>query len=208
MKERLQGEQDDVPCEWVHRNGCADRLVGLVGKVCPLPRRQFVVVCWFLNVPATCKCISGTDLLRQSYVLPHWDRSYRSHFPPHPVTVYWHRARPVPVLAVYRQVPGRVATGVSILKSLVWLDSEKKSRRKGEFLSLQESCSVVANHNAVFRMTRWPIALTSVSAAQGRKWEVTDCPARVLLIWNGIARGPVQSCNVCREHCDLDCNLW
>ena len=30
-----------------------------------------------------------------------------------------------------------------------------------------------------------------------------DCPARVLLIWNGIARGPVQSCNVCREHCDL-----
>ena len=40
------------------------------------------------------------------------------------------------------------------------------------------------------------------------KWEVTDCPARVLLIWNGIARGPVQSCNVCREHCDLDCNLW
>ena len=40
------------------------------------------------------------------------------------------------------------------------------------------------------------------------KWEVTDCPARVLLIWNGIARGRVQSCNVCREHCDLDCNLW
>ena len=26
--------------------------------------------------------------------------------------------------------------------------------RKGEFLSLQESCSVVANHNAAFRMTR------------------------------------------------------
>ena len=24
-----------------------------------------VVVCWLLNVPATCKCISGTDLLRQ-----------------------------------------------------------------------------------------------------------------------------------------------
>ena len=36
--------------------------------------------------------------------------------------------------------------------------------RKGEFLSLQESCSVVANHKAAFRMTRWPIALTSVSA--------------------------------------------
>ena len=31
----------------------------------------FVVVCWLLNVPATCECISGTDLLRQFYALPH-----------------------------------------------------------------------------------------------------------------------------------------
>ena len=45
-----------------------------------------------LNVPATCECISGTDLLRQFYVLSHWDRSCRSNFPSHPVTVYWHRA--------------------------------------------------------------------------------------------------------------------
>ena len=34
-----------------------------------------VVVCllvgWLLNVPATCECISGTDLHRQFYVLPH-----------------------------------------------------------------------------------------------------------------------------------------
>ena len=51
-----------------------------------------VVVCWLLNVPATCYCISGTDLLRQFYVLPHWDRSCRPNFPSHPVTVYWHRA--------------------------------------------------------------------------------------------------------------------
>ena len=29
------------------------------------------VVCALLNAPATCKCISGTDLLRQFYVLPH-----------------------------------------------------------------------------------------------------------------------------------------
>ena len=49
-------------------------------------------VCWLLNVPATCQCISGTDLHRQFYVLPHWDRSCRSNFPSHPVTVYWHRA--------------------------------------------------------------------------------------------------------------------
>ena len=47
-------------------------------------------VCWLLNIPATCQCISGTDLLRQFYVLPYWDRCYRSNFPFHPVTVYRH----------------------------------------------------------------------------------------------------------------------
>ena len=26
------------------------------------------IVCWFLNVPATCQCISGTDLIQQFYV--------------------------------------------------------------------------------------------------------------------------------------------
>ena len=26
---------------------------------------------WLLNIPATCECISGTDLLTQFYVLPH-----------------------------------------------------------------------------------------------------------------------------------------
>ena len=29
------------------------------------------VVCWLLNIPATCKCISGTELLRQLYLLPY-----------------------------------------------------------------------------------------------------------------------------------------
>ena len=32
---------------------------------------QGLFVCWLLNVPATCECISGTDLLRQFDVLPH-----------------------------------------------------------------------------------------------------------------------------------------
>ena len=50
-------------------------------------------VCWLLNVPATCECISGTDLHGQFYMLPHWDRSRRSNFPSHPVTVYWHRTK-------------------------------------------------------------------------------------------------------------------
>ena len=46
------------------------------------------VVGWLLNVPATGECISGTDLLRQLYVLPHGDKSCRSNVLPHPVTVY------------------------------------------------------------------------------------------------------------------------
>ena len=50
------------------------------------------LVGWLLNVPATCECISGTDLLGQLYVLPHWDRTCRQNFLPHPITVCWHRA--------------------------------------------------------------------------------------------------------------------
>ena len=48
-------------------------------------------ICSLLNVPTTCRCISGTDLLRQFYVLPRRDRNCRWNFSPHPVTVYWHR---------------------------------------------------------------------------------------------------------------------
>ena len=57
----------------------------------PVMRRHSglgVVVGWLLNVPPTCQCISGTDLLRQFYVLPHSDSNCRSNFPSHPVTVY------------------------------------------------------------------------------------------------------------------------
>ena len=34
-------------------------------------RERGLFVGWLLNVPATGLCISGTDLLRQFYVLPH-----------------------------------------------------------------------------------------------------------------------------------------
>ena len=65
-------------------------------KHCPSRPVNDELVCWLvgwlLNVPATCECISGTDLIRQFYVQPHWDRSCRPNFPSHPVTVYWHRA--------------------------------------------------------------------------------------------------------------------
>ena len=33
--------------------------------------RRKVMVGLLLNVPATCQCISGTDLLKQLHVLPH-----------------------------------------------------------------------------------------------------------------------------------------
>ena len=76
--------------EWPCDNTFTHRAVGKVTR--PSVRVRTVVVCWLLNVPATWECTSGTDLLRQVFVLPHWDRNCRSNFPSHPVTVYWHRA--------------------------------------------------------------------------------------------------------------------
>ena len=40
-------------------------------KVCSYILKERLFVGWLLNVPATCECISGTDLHRQFYVLPH-----------------------------------------------------------------------------------------------------------------------------------------
>ena len=34
-------------------------------------KEECLLVGWLFNVPASCQCISGTDLLRQVYVLPH-----------------------------------------------------------------------------------------------------------------------------------------
>ena len=85
-------------------------------------------VCWLLNVPAISECISRTDLLRQFYVLPHWDRSCRSNFPSHPVTVYWHRANQSqrwPIML------GAWQGGAPICKSLVWLDPWKIPAKAG-----------------------------------------------------------------------------
>ena len=56
---------------------------------CPVCCVLFVLLCWLLNVPLTSLCTSGTDLLRQLYMLPHWDRSCTSNFLSYPVMVYW-----------------------------------------------------------------------------------------------------------------------
>ena len=65
---------------------------GVIDQSHTIGSSKVVDVCWLLNVPATCEWISGTDLLGQLYVLPHWDRNCRSNVLPHPATVCWHRA--------------------------------------------------------------------------------------------------------------------
>ena len=42
-----------------------------VGRTTIKVQMHGLFVCWLLNVPATCECFSGTDLLRQFYVLSH-----------------------------------------------------------------------------------------------------------------------------------------
>ena len=42
-----------------------------LGLLIPIIPWMVQFVCWLLKVPATYWCISGTDLLRQFYVLPH-----------------------------------------------------------------------------------------------------------------------------------------
>ena len=48
-----------------------DGVVVVVIKLVAVAPMVCLFVGWLLNVPATCECISGTDLHRQFYVLPH-----------------------------------------------------------------------------------------------------------------------------------------
>ena len=105
--ENREGRWTNVETEWArrtaegeHRGRRTERPVEqtiettekTVEQIIRRTNDRGLLVGWLLNVPATCECISGTDLLRQWHVLPHWNRSCRSNFPSHPVTVYWHRA--------------------------------------------------------------------------------------------------------------------
>ena len=56
--------------KWPGRNHVQINRVQIMCNTSSAFHMQFVVG-WLLNVPATCKCISGTDLHRQFYVLPH-----------------------------------------------------------------------------------------------------------------------------------------
>ena len=72
-------------------------------------------------------CISGTYLLRQLCMLPHWDKSCRSNFLSYPVTIYWQ-----PSQTLECQAPGKVATEAPVVKSLVWLNPKNDPWRKWE----------------------------------------------------------------------------
>ena len=47
------------------------KLYNTINYILHCNQLEGVVVGWLLIVPATCECISGTDLHRQFYVLPH-----------------------------------------------------------------------------------------------------------------------------------------
>ena len=90
-------------------------------------QRSLSCVCWLLDVPATRYCISGTDLLRQLYILPHWDNSCRLNLLSRLVTLYYHRVNQT----VWREETGIVGTGIPVMKTQVWLDPRKTPTGKG-----------------------------------------------------------------------------
>ena len=51
--------------------GCRPKREEWMKRVDLLEERICSFVCWLFNVKPTSECISGTDLLRQVYVLPH-----------------------------------------------------------------------------------------------------------------------------------------
>ena len=140
-----------------------------------------IVVCWLLNVPATCLCISWIDLLRQCYVLPHWHKSCRSNFLPQPVTVYrhwanqsqhWpHNARRLARKPLERQFSSH------------WYDlTQKKSRRKRDS---KPRSSALAADTLTTRPTRWckwerirpALIIPWYQRDEGQWWSLALCPA-------------------------------
>ena len=65
-----RAEANTLPTELFRPRG-GHPSTGLLRRVTVVNLHEVVVVCWLLNVPATRECISGMDLLRQFYVLPH-----------------------------------------------------------------------------------------------------------------------------------------
>ena len=106
------------------------------------------LVACLLNVPSTSRCvsISRMGLFRQVYMLPHWDRSCRSNFISHPVTVQYIDTGPTSP----REDPvhGKAATGVPIFKSLVWLKRDHIKRSHNQWRSESQNWKC---HRAIWR---------------------------------------------------------
>ena len=86
------------------------------------------VVDWLLNVPATFYCISGMDLLRQSYVLPHCKRSCRSNFLSHLIMCTLTQGKPDIALILQCLASSRVNTENPL--SSPWYGSTRESRQQ------------------------------------------------------------------------------
>ena len=86
-----------------------------------------------VNVPATCYCVSGKNLLikkkkekkkKKKVRVSTLNRSCRSNL--HPFTAYLRPGQPVLAPILWRQAPGWVATKVPVSKSQVWNDRRKR----------------------------------------------------------------------------------
>ena len=104
--------------------------------------------------------------------------------------------RPVPVLTLSRQAPDRVATGVPIFKSLVWLDPEKIPAQAGFEPGILRSRGG--------RLTTWP-------TRRCREPGGSPCTPLPLPSWPKYSTTMVPKCTVgCPEH-NLTCspdNHW
>ena len=112
----------ELACDWMNLCWCSQ--VGVCAEV-PSWRKVSmagdIVFAQLANVQEKRSSTLESDLLRQLYVLPHWDKICRSNMLLLPVTL----GQPVLVPTSQRPAQDRLATGVPILKSLVILDLEK-----------------------------------------------------------------------------------
>ena len=99
------------------------------------------------------------DLLRQFYLLPHWDRSCRSTFPSQPAAVHWHQTDQYQRWRYYCQSPGRVVTRMPIFKSLVWLNLEKSHHKRD---SNTHSWDGRLNHSGQWGGCLWPALIFGI----------------------------------------------
>ena len=104
----------------------------MCGSVCSCKSFLGFFFFWLLNIPATCLYISQGQICSDGYMCCHIVMQVACqtfYLISHSILT---PGQPVPALTIQRQVPGRAATGVPILKSLVWLNPEKFPCRKRE----------------------------------------------------------------------------